>query len=675
MADAGAVALGSAYGDILIDNSQVERQMNKAFDNIGARFGSFFEDIGAGMQRAGDALTTLTAPLLAFGVTGIRTAANFDDAMREVQARTGATAEEMETLRETAMQLGADTVFSASQAANAFLQLLTSGQSVKEAMATLPEVLNLAAAAKIDLGNAADWTTDIMKQFGLEAGQAYEVVEALVRASGSGSATVTDLALGFQNAGNIASNFGLDVYETAAALQVFSENGIKGAEAGTQLKSMLTNMSRQTEDVQGMWERLGVSMYDAQGNVRDLDAVIDDLNTSMEGMSDQERINTIQTLAGSYGQAGLSALLASGGIDEMQASMSQAADAATVADTRMGGWNGATEALMGSLETLQITVLTPLINNQLVPFVNKLTEVANGMIEWANANPELANRITEVLALLAVLGPSLIIVGKIFSSLGTIIGLASTALFSFGGVGIIVAALVGAWATNFGGLRDSIDETRAAIKDRDAEGALIGIGKSLLAIPKGIAGLFVDTEKLNAWVSVWNNLKTIIGYLPTAVDNFMNSLGFIHTPQPIKDLVGWLERGAEALGIAGKSDTTRGATGWEGQFLPQGSSATMTWDVDPQAGQPLRDNGGRGRRGLAYLIGTGAQPEMFVPDQAGEFYPADQLGGGDTYQINLNVTPDELREQGLMDRAERFADQFKRAVRRDGGGLAGNGTP
>jgi TP901 family phage tail tape measure protein len=760
MQGAGAVALGSAYGDILIDTSQVNRQMNRAFDQIGQRFGGFLENIGGGMQRAGGALTALTAPLLAFGATGIRTAANFDDAMREIQARTGSTAEEMDALRATAMQMGADTVFSASEAANAMLQLLTSGQSVEETLQTLPHIMNLAAAAGTDLGSTADWVTDIMAQFGLEADQAGLVVDALVRAAGSGSATVTDLAMGFQNAGGIANNFGLDVYETAAALQIFSENGIKGAEAGTQLKSMLTNMTRNTNEVQDMWDQLGVSMYDAEGNMRSLDDVIADLSVAMEDMTEQQRIEAIQTLAGSYGQAGLTALLASGGIDEMQGKMAEAADAATVADSRMGGWNGAVEALGGSIETLQITVLTPLINAVLIPLINKITEITNKVTEWAKANPELAQKIGMVLLAVAVLGPALVVLGTVISSLGTVIGVASTALTAFGGVGLIVAGLVAAYAANFGGFRDAIDGIGEAIQEGDIVGLIGGIGAALYALPKGIAKEILGEEAwkegIEGWKTardaivafggwVWDQVKDglgdiaenllfdlvypmagflLTGDLQPVVDGALRLGGKVlsgilsvwddlnrwildHLIQPVADALGLdvnlssIYDQAVAIGSSILDYVLDGIADLPGKLIDFLNDAIPN-EIDLGSFSAEIDAGILGSRSVSVDFGSIDLPdnpiprkmggliragevyswkeagdELFMAGDSGYMYPHDVVeslrGGGDTYQIEnrFEITPEVLRDPGLMDKATQFAEQIKSSLRKDGGGLAG----
>ena len=140
--------------------------------------------------------------------------------------------------------MGRDTKFSASQAAQGMLELITSGSSAEEAIATIPQVLSLAAAAGLDLGHAADGVTDVMAQFGLGVEDAGTVVNAFTQAAGSSSATAADLIDAMKNGGAMASGFGLDVEQTAAAMAVLAENGLKGAEAGTALKSFFLNATR-----------------------------------------------------------------------------------------------------------------------------------------------------------------------------------------------------------------------------------------------------------------------------------------------------------------------------------------------------------------------------------------------------------------------------------------------
>lgn len=463
MSFSGGVNLGTAYGRVTLDASGVHAAMDGVRNSVSGglqSFGGNLQGLGAAIRNIGANLTLLTAPIMAFGVQGIRTFRDFDDAMREIQARTRLTDDAMEELRQTAIQVGEDTVFGATDAANAMLQLLSSGMSVEETLATLPSVMDLAAASGEDLGNTADWITDIMAAYGLEAEHAAEVSDALVRASGSGSASVGDLALGFQNAGGVAASFGMSVDETAAILQIFSENGIKGAEAGTQLRSMLNHMTSDTEDVTGMWEDLGVELFDSEGQFRGMSTVIGDLRTSMADMTEEERIQAVRTLGGAYGQMGLNALIAGGDIDEMLASMEEAASASEVAQARMSGFSGDIEEASGAVETLALTVLPELVENGLRPIIQEITRIVRAVTAWARENPELAATVTRVAAALVVLGPALVAVGTVINIVGgAIAGLGTLFAIATGPVGLVIAgiaAIVAAFNTDFMGIRTTV---------------------------------------------------------------------------------------------------------------------------------------------------------------------------------------------------------------------------
>jgi TP901 family phage tail tape measure protein len=446
-------SLGNAVGYVDINTSGA----TTALTGLKGQMQSFFQSTASGFQQAGQlatnfgqSLSIAMIPVAGAMATGIQAAGNFQDAMAEIAARTGLTGEALDSIREKALQMGADTSFSAQQAADAFLQLLSSGSSAEEALIQIEPVLRGAEAAGADLAFTADALTDIMAAMGLEASQSVEVMDALIDASGSSSASFEDLAAGFANVGPMAKNMGMSVEEVAATLAVFSENGIKGAEAGTQLRSMLNNMTRDTEDVTGMWNRLGVSMFDANGNARDLNAIIGDLNVAMEGMNDQQRNEVITTLAGTYGQMGLSALLATGGIQEMQGAMATQADFADIAAARMDTFNGLVMSLKGSIESLLITAFTPFIDS-LKPGLKLQIQWVNGLTSWVSANQRLVQPMLHLLKILTFVGPALIIIGKVLP----LVGMGFAALFSpIGAITVAIALLSAAWAKNLGGIQE-----------------------------------------------------------------------------------------------------------------------------------------------------------------------------------------------------------------------------
>jgi len=411
---------------------QMTSQLNSASGSL--------KNIGSQMQSLGTTMTaSITAPVVAAGAAMFKTFADFESVMVELEARTQSTSAEMEAMQQMAIEMGRDTVFSATEAAEAMLELTSSGSSAAEAMEQLPAVLDLAAAGALDLGTAADGVTDVLAMFQLEATDAADVVDALARAAGSSSATVGDLTDAFGNVGPVAAQFGLTVDETAAALAVFAENGIKGAESGTQLRSMLLNMTRDTASVQAAWDELGVSLFDAQGNMRDLDTVFNEIATAMEDLPMEDQIRLSQDIAGSYGLIGFNALTASGGIGDMANSMASAASASEVADARMNTLQGRWNSFMGSLETLAI-VLGGLGEGPLTDFLLMATNVVNAIATWAQENPKLAQTIMAVVAAIATIGPVLVILGTVVSAIGTLVS-------AFSAIGTAVTVIGPAMAT------------------------------------------------------------------------------------------------------------------------------------------------------------------------------------------------------------------------------------
>ena len=486
--------IASLAVEITGDTRGLDRALTRAergVSGLGSRLSGGLKGIGDSFSSIGMGLATVTGPLLAFGLVGVNTAAQFESSMNEISARTGLVGDDLERVRQFALQMGADTSFSAQQASDAFLQLLSSGSSVEESIATLPSVLDLAAASGMDLGTTADLLTDIMAQFGLGVDSAASVTDWLAQAAGASSATVADLAAGFANVGPVANMFGLSVEETAATLAVLAENGIKGAEGGTALKSVLLNMTRPTDKVRGALNKLGVSLYDSEGNVRDFNDIIGDLDGALDELPMDEQIELSTTLAGSYGITAFNALRASGGIDEMMESMDGAAGASDVADARMKGFAGSMEALRGSVETLMINALTPLMENVLTPLAQSLIPIVNSISDWVADNPELVTEIGKLalvgIALTGVFligGPIIAAWGKAIGGLGKLVGLALSPL------GILVG-LVAAFA-DWGKIGDGAGKVATGIQmivDGDKSGGLKVVGDGIKGIAEGLAAI------------------------------------------------------------------------------------------------------------------------------------------------------------------------------------------
>lgn len=458
---------------------------------------------GGGMAEAGQKITgmgakvtAITAPLAIMGGIGLKTAADFEATMTEISARTGIVGTDLQNVRDFALQMGADTSFSGQQAADAFLQLLSSGQTAQQALETLPSILDAAAAGGEDLGHTADVVTDIMAAFGIGVEYSSDVVDSLAKAAGASSADMSSLGQGFGNIGGIARSFGISMNRTAAILAILSENGIKGGEAGTALKSMLLNMTRPTEDVQGAWNDLGVSFYDGQGNTRDLTAVMGDLKTAMKDLPAEQQNEMMTTLFGSYGRTAAEALMGSMSIEQMEEAMRNSAGAADVADARMNTFTGRVDSLKGSVETLMIRALTPFMDNVLSPLAVTLTDVVNRITDWTVANPGLTDALVKVGAVALVAGPALIAIGTAMTLAApavTALGIAFGLLLS--PIGLAAAAIIGIGALVASGVIDFSgfgQRIQTGLRDTLANLNLPGIDTS--GLQNSLSQAFADLE-------------------------------------------------------------------------------------------------------------------------------------------------------------------------------------
>jgi TP901 family phage tail tape measure protein len=506
--------LGTAFGRVVISDNVAE-----AVQTAQRSFDSAIGNIGASMQRFGDSLTgvgarmtALTAPIALFGASGINAAADFDVLMQQIESFGGVAGEELEAVRQYALTLGRDTAFSSQDAAAGLLDLLKAGQDLQQSMSTLPHVLDLATVGQISIAEAAGITSGALANFGLQAEDAARVSDALARAANASRADVRDLGEALDNGGNVANQYGLDIEQTAAVMGVFANAGIQGAEAGTRLKSMLSTMADNTPPVTRAWAALGTSLYDANGNLRDFDTVLDEVDTALDRLPVEEQNRLMQDLAGSYGITGLNALRAAGGIDGMLASMAEAPAAADLAAGFMDTFAGSMDSLKGSIETLQIEAFTPFMEDVLKPLVQRVTAVINKITEWATANPGLTKIIVSFGAALVVLGPTLIGLGLAISTTGTALkglGLVFKG-FTVGSLLPFVAAaglVYLAFQTNFLGIRDIVNTV--------VERARIAFGMLEQAV-----GVFF--EHLRQGESVFDALRYGFGEF---VDNILRVLG------------------------------------------------------------------------------------------------------------------------------------------------------
>jgi TP901 family phage tail tape measure protein len=411
------------------------------------------QSLGSSMSSVGGALMTLTAPLVAIGAVGLRVAANFDQTMKMIEVFGNVAPDELKKVEQAALDMGKATKFTAEDAAEAMLDLLKSGENLEQTLSTMPAVLNLAGAGNINLAQSAGIVTTALAAFQMKVEDSGRVADALAQAANASRAEVSDLGMALVSVGPSAAQMGLSIEDTAAALAIMANNGIMGAEAGTQLRTLLSQLARPTADNEKAFTKLGVSLYDASGRMRPLGTLLAEMKTKLSALPMQSQIELTQALAGAYGSTALRALLASEGLDSMLAAMEAAPGAATVAGAFMDTFAGKTESLRGSIETLMISALTPFMNNVLGPLVDKLIPVVNAIADWAAANPELVTTVVSLVAAVAGLGTGMWAAGHAISAIGTLLGALTSP------IGLAVAAIGGlvlAFQTNFLGIRDAL---------------------------------------------------------------------------------------------------------------------------------------------------------------------------------------------------------------------------
>lgn len=504
------IQVASLFG--VLEMRDQATQVMRGVDSGLERLGSRMQDIGGRISSFGVGITAAMTPFVAAIGAGISAAGNFDGTLAEVGARAGLTSEQLARVSEFALQMGADTMFSGQQALDAFLQLLTGGSSLEEAFAQLPHVLNAAAAGGMELGRTADMITDIMAGFRLEVSATEGMVNQIAMAAGSSSTTMAQLMDALASVGPVASQFGLGMTEAVGTLATMANFGIKGAEAGTALRSMLLNLNRPTEGVRNALQRLGVSLYDAQGNTRNMRNVLRELSVALSGLPAEEANQLAVELAGSYGIVAFNALMASGGIDAALEAMGGAADAATVAAARMDTFDGRINSLKGSVETLAIVALTPFMNNVLKPLADELTILVNRVTDWAKANPELVTTILSVVSAVAVFGTSLTAAGI---ALKLIVPVISAILSPLGLLAAAVGAVALAFSTDFMGIRTAAEQALTPVIDSLKRFfSAIRAGASL----EGILQTIMPRDAALALADAFENIKR-------AAEEFLSAAG------------------------------------------------------------------------------------------------------------------------------------------------------
>lgn len=427
--------VGTAVVKVVTDTSAAAADLN----NFGAKID---QSLAKNLSNAGRSLSTfVTAPLVGLAAVGVKTASDFEKSMNTMAAVAGVPGPELEKLRQLAIKLGADTVFSANEAAAGQLELAKAGITTADILGgALASALSLATAGDLDLANASTVLSNAMNTFNIAGKDSARVADALAGAANASSADVSGLALALSQVGLVANSSGLTIEETTAALAALADAGIKGSDAGTSLKTMLMNLQPVTKKQHEAFDQLGISFVNANGSFKSITEIAGILQDKLGGLTEAERAMALETMFGSDAIRAGTALMEQGskGLEKYISETSRAGAASEVAAGKMKGLPGAIERFKGAIETMMLS-----IGQTLAPFISKAADILGGL---ANAFSSLPKPIQTLLvafgALAAAIGPILFVIGSLMSAVapGGVLAVGFAALT--GPVGIAIAAIV-----------------------------------------------------------------------------------------------------------------------------------------------------------------------------------------------------------------------------------------
>ena len=478
--------------------------------------GKKMETVGNSIAGAGKKMMGVTTVIGGVGVAAVKTAADFDSAMSQVAAVSGATGKDFDTLRNKAREMGAKTKFSATEAAEAMNYMAMAGWKTEDMLDGIEGVMNLAAASGEDLATTSDIVTDALTAFGLSAKDSGHFADILAATSSNANTNVSMMGETFKYCAPIAGALGFSAEDTAEAIGLMANAGIKSSQAGTALRTIMNNLAG---DVKISGKAIGdvtIATTNADGSMRDLSDILADCRSAFGNLTESEKAQAAESLVGKNAMSGFLALMnaGQGDIDKLSSAIDNCdGSAEKMAMTMQDNLAGQLTILKSQLQELAIS-----FGDILMPAIRSIVSKLQGFVDKLNGMDEGTKRTIVTIALLvASIGPLLVIIGTAISKIGV--------------------AMQG-----FVKLANGISKLKIAIQGGTGVlgklgAALGGISAPVLAVVAVIAVLvaaFVHLWKTNegfrdAMIGTWNRIKdTISGFCQGIVDR-LNALGFQFT--------------------------------------------------------------------------------------------------------------------------------------------------
>ena len=482
---------------------RLEEQANQsatALQKISAT-GEKLQTVGSNIESAGKKMLPVTGAVTALGTAAVKTAADFDTAMSQVAAVSGATGSDLDALRDKAREMGAKTKFSASEAAEAMNYMAMAGWKTTDMLGGIEGIMNLAAASGEDLATTSDIVTDALTAFGLSADDSGHFADVLAAASSNANTNVSMMGETFKYCAPIAGALGFSVEDTAEAIGLMANAGIKSSQAGTSLRTIMNNLTGEVKICGSSIGEVTIATTNADGSMRGLSDILADCRVAFSGLSESEKAAAAETLVGKNAMSGFLALMNAGEADINKLSGAIAncdGKSAEMAATMQDNLAGQLQILKSQLEELAIS-----FGELLMPAIRTIVGWIQQFVDWLNGMDEGTKKVIMTVALLAAaLGPVLIVIGKVISAVGTIM----TIVPKIAGV---INVVKGAFA--------ALNATMLA-------NPIFLIIAAIAALVAAFIYLWNNCEGFRQfWIDLWENIKAVAVAVWTAISEFFTA--------------------------------------------------------------------------------------------------------------------------------------------------------
>lgn len=564
-----SIGLGTAIGYLKLDASGFAHGLDDAMSSLNdldrkvQTSAQGLQTIGGTISKAGGVLTAgFTAPVAGFGVASVKSGVEFDASMSKVESVSKATAEDLEIIRDRAIEMGEKTRYSATQVSDAMYYMGLAGWDAQEIYKGIPGVLALGAASGEDLSRVSDIVTDSLTAFGKGAEDTTEFVNVLSEATRSSNTTVDLLGESFKYVGPVAGAFGYSIQDTAIMLGIFANNGIKGSQAGTGLRQALNSLINPTDKAAAVMDKYGVSLFNSDGSTKTLMTVMEELrgtfgnlavdiyNADGEVMSGEEimekyghslpttQMEKLLDLVKMFGVRALPGMLSVVNASEEDFdTLSEAVYGAQDTYEGLGTAFGMQETMLNNLQgdwylftsalgTTKI-LLSDMANGALRDFVQKLTDLVN---KFNELDPEQREQIVKWALIVASIGPVLVVVGKLISGVGSLITTFTTlkSAFSVVGAGIkVCSGNIGAFMSLVGenGLMTTISGLTGI--STTAMASVAALAAVVVVLVAAFVNLWQNNEEFREKIiGIWDDVRGKFEEAGQKITQILNDLGF-----------------------------------------------------------------------------------------------------------------------------------------------------